>query len=123
GPRVAASLGEPPQQGPARTERRDRGERLGRVVAALVELREQPSVSVVGTAHARRADDTRSPPPRRSSACAEVLRHALAGVDLRDYLLALMQPIAPGDSLASWLRFTNASTELGLRLTFMVDDS
>lgn len=51
------------------------------------------------------------------------LRHALARVDLRDYLLALMQPIAPGDALAPWLRFTNASTELGLRLTFIANDT
>ncbi|PRQ06341.1 Radical SAM superfamily protein [Enhygromyxa salina] len=43
-------------------------------------------------------------------------------VDLRDYLLALMQPLAPGDELEPGLRFTNASTELGLRLTFLVDE-
>src|SRR5690606_29719349 len=43
-------------------------------------------------------------------------------VDLRDYLLALMDPIAPGDPLTPWLRFTSASTELGLRLTFVAED-
>lgn len=40
-------------------------------------------------------------------------------VDLRDYLLALMGPVAPGELLTDWLRFTNASTELGLRLAFL----
>jgi DNA repair photolyase len=44
-------------------------------------------------------------------------------LDLRDYLLALMDPIAPGDPLTPWLRFTNASTELGLRLTFLADET
>jgi DNA repair photolyase len=43
-------------------------------------------------------------------------------VDLRDYLLALMQPLSPGDELEPGLRFTNASTELGLRLSFLVDE-
>lgn len=43
-------------------------------------------------------------------------------MDLRDYLLALMQPLAPGDELEPGMRFTNASTELGLRLTFLVDE-
>jgi DNA repair photolyase len=51
------------------------------------------------------------------------LRHDHQRVDLRDYLLALMQPIAPGDALTPWLRFTNASTELGLRLTFLANDT
>lgn len=44
-------------------------------------------------------------------------------MDLRDYLLALMQPIAPGDALTPWLRFIHASTELGLRLTFIAHDT
>lgn len=44
-------------------------------------------------------------------------------MDLRDYLLALMQPIAPGQELEPGLRFTNASTELGLRLSFVVNDT
>lgn len=44
-------------------------------------------------------------------------------MDLRDYLLALMQPLAIGDALTPWLRFTNASTELGLRLTFLAHDT
>jgi DNA repair photolyase len=43
-------------------------------------------------------------------------------MDLRDYLLALMQPLQPGDELEPGLRFTNASTELGLRLSFVVHD-
>lgn len=43
-------------------------------------------------------------------------------MDLRDYLLALMQPLGPGDELEPGLRFTNASTELGLRLSFIVHD-
>jgi DNA repair photolyase len=43
-------------------------------------------------------------------------------VDLRDYLLALMQPLVPGDELEPGLRFTNASTELGLRLSFLVQE-
>lgn len=34
-----------------------------------------------------------------------------------------MQPLAPGDALTPWLRFTNVSTELGLRLTFLANDS
>lgn len=33
-----------------------------------------------------------------------------------------MQPLTPGDALTPWLRFTNASTELGLRLTFLAND-
>jgi len=43
-------------------------------------------------------------------------------VDLRDYLLELMRPVAPGDELQAGLRFTGASTELGLRLSFLVED-
>jgi DNA repair photolyase len=43
-------------------------------------------------------------------------------MDLRDYLLALMQPLQPGDELEPGLRFTNASTELGLRLSFVVHE-
>jgi DNA repair photolyase len=43
-------------------------------------------------------------------------------VDLRDYLLALMRPIEPGEELEPGLRFTDASTELGLRLSFLVDE-
>lgn len=42
-------------------------------------------------------------------------------MDLRDYLLALMDPLAPGDELEPGLRFTDASTELGLRLTFIFE--
>ena len=41
-------------------------------------------------------------------------------MDLRDYLLALMRPVQPGDELEPGLRFTDASTELGLRLSFVV---
>lgn len=33
-----------------------------------------------------------------------------------------MQPLEPGQALAPWLRFSNASTELGLRLTFLTDN-
>jgi DNA repair photolyase len=43
-------------------------------------------------------------------------------MDLRDYLLALMQPLQVGDELEPGLRFTNASTELGLRLSFVVHE-
>jgi DNA repair photolyase len=43
-------------------------------------------------------------------------------MDLRDYLLALMQPLRPGDELEPGLRFTSASTELGLRLSFVVHE-
>ncbi|PRP93050.1 Radical SAM superfamily protein [Enhygromyxa salina] len=43
-------------------------------------------------------------------------------MDLRDYLLALMEPLAPGDELEPGLRFTGASTELGLRLSFLVEE-
>ncbi len=42
--------------------------------------------------------------------------------DLRDLLLALMHPVRPGDLLAPGLRLTDASTELGLRLSFLVDE-
>jgi DNA repair photolyase len=44
-------------------------------------------------------------------------------VDLRDYLLALMEPVVPGELLVPWLRFTNAATELGLRLTFLANET
>nr|WP_255216569.1 radical SAM protein [Pseudenhygromyxa sp. WMMC2535] len=40
---------------------------------------------------------------------------------MRDHLLALMRPTEPGEELAPGLRFVRASTELGLRLTFLVD--
>lgn len=43
-------------------------------------------------------------------------------MDLRDYLLALMQPVEPGQELEPGLRFTKASTELGLRLSFLADE-
>ncbi|MCU0654124.1 MAG: radical SAM protein [Polyangiaceae bacterium] len=43
-------------------------------------------------------------------------------MDLRDYLLALMEPLLPGQLLAPWLRFSGASTELGLRLTFLAHE-
>ena len=43
-------------------------------------------------------------------------------MDLRDYLLELMAPVEPGEELEPGLRFTHASTELGLRLSFRVDD-
>jgi len=33
-----------------------------------------------------------------------------------------MQPLEPGDALTPWLRFSGASTELGLRLTFLTDN-
>src|SRR5690554_6124801 len=33
-----------------------------------------------------------------------------------------MRPLEPGDALTPWLRFTNASTELGLRLTFLANE-
>jgi DNA repair photolyase len=46
----------------------------------------------------------------------------IPAVDLRDYLLALMRPLEPGDALTPWLRFTHASTELGLRLTFLANE-
>lgn len=42
-------------------------------------------------------------------------------MDLRDSLLALMDPVEPGSELEPGLLFTNASTELGLRLSFLVD--
>ncbi|MCE9575268.1 MAG: hypothetical protein K8W52_19110 [Deltaproteobacteria bacterium] len=40
-------------------------------------------------------------------------------MELRDHLLALLGPIAIGDPLAPEVRLTGASTELGLRLTFV----
>jgi DNA repair photolyase len=43
-------------------------------------------------------------------------------MDLRDHLLSLMRPVEPGEELEPGLRFTNASTELGLRLSFLVHD-
>lgn len=42
-------------------------------------------------------------------------------MELRDHLLALVG-IAPGDLLAPGVRLTGASTELGLRLTFLAHD-
>ena len=43
-------------------------------------------------------------------------------MDLRDYLIELMAPVEPGQELEPGLRFTKASTELGLRLSFLVEE-
>jgi DNA repair photolyase len=42
----------------------------------------------------------------------------MTGGDLRENLLALVAPLAVGDEIAAGLRLLDASTELGLRLTF-----
>jgi DNA repair photolyase len=43
-------------------------------------------------------------------------------MDLRDHLPALLGPIAIGAEVAPGVRLVGASTELGLRLTFVTDD-